>query len=137
MSLVLDSSALLSWCFKDEHSSETDALRTRVAQRGASVPPLIFLEVANALLVAQRRGRISAPDRMLVLQAIKLLPLIVDTPHHLLPLQTSSTLAEKHNLTVYDATYLELSIRLQVPLATRDSALIHAAHACNVECIPA
>ena len=55
MSLVLDSSLCLAWCFEDERTSEVLAVRERVIEAGATVPPLWRYEVANALLMAQRR----------------------------------------------------------------------------------
>jgi len=60
--LVIDSSAVLSWCFEDEATPQSDALFERVRDQGAVVPGLWHLEVANVLLQAEKRGRIAAGD---------------------------------------------------------------------------
>jgi predicted nucleic acid-binding protein len=66
MSLVLDSSVALSWCFSDEHTPSSLAVLDQVSDAGAIAPQLWPLEVLNGLVIAERRARIgaSSPDRM-------------------------------------------------------------------------
>src|ERR1700712_1274356 len=123
MTLVIDASVALSWCFEDEATPETDAIAHEIARTGAFVPSLFHLEISNVLLQAERRGRISIADATQRLELISRLPLEVD-------LQTSSratdqimVLARAENLTVYDAAYLELAIRKALTLATKDRQL--------------
>jgi predicted nucleic acid-binding protein len=76
--LVIDSSAALSWCFEDEASPGSDALFEEVRDQGAVVPGLWHLEVANVLLQAEKRGRITAADVAIRLELIAELPITTD-----------------------------------------------------------
>lgn len=132
MSFVLDSSVTLTWCFEDEATPVADLLLTRLTDDGAHAPSLWPLEVLNALTMAQRRGRISPGavyDRIVFLQA---LPVMLDTQTAAQSWVTTHQLADQHRLTLYDAAYLELAQRLNLPLATLDSDLRKAASALNV-----
>lgn len=132
MSLVLDASLTLSWFFDDEATPETEAVLDRASRTGAVVPSLWRLEVANALQFALRRGRISPEYRDASLAVLERLPIVLDleTDHH--AWSRTLHLAERHRLTVYDATYLELAWRRGLPLATLDKALREAAAALDV-----
>lgn len=131
MSLVLDSSVALSWLLPDEESAGAGALLDRVVISRAWVPALWHLEVANALLMAVRRGRIDAGFREASLQDLALLPIQVDPDTHRFGWSVTLQLAERHDLSVYDAAYLELALRLSLPLATLDRKLSSAAKACG------
>ena len=130
--LVIDSSAALSWCFEDEASPETDALFERVRDLGAVVPGLWHLEVANVLLQAEKRGRITAGDVTMRLDLIAALPITTDSETTARAWREILALARAQGLTTYDAAYLELAIRRGLPLQTKDEALIGAAERCNV-----
>ena len=130
--LVVDSSAALSWCFEDEASPESDLLFERVRDRGAVVPGLWHLEVANVLLQAERRGRITTGDVALRLELIAELPITTDNEATARAWREILALARAETLTTYDATYLELAIRRGLPLLTKDEALIGAAKRCGV-----
>ena len=130
--LVIDSSAALSWCFEDEASPETDALFERVRDLGAVVPGLWHLEVANMLLQAEKRGRITAGDATMRLDLIAALPITTDSETTARAWREILALARAQGLTTYDAAYLELAIRRGLPLQTKDEALIGAAKRCNV-----
>jgi predicted nucleic acid-binding protein len=127
VSLVLDSSATLARAFPEERTDAILELFLIVASLGAVVPALWRIEVANALNVGIRRGRISKANRQGILADLESLPIIVDleTDHHLW--SRTLELADRHQLTVYDAIYLELALRLKFPLATLDDALRNAA----------
>ena len=125
--LVIDSSAALSWCFEDEASPESDALFEQVRDQGAVVPGLWHLEVANVLLQAERRGRITTGDVTMRLELIADLPIATDNETTARAWREILALARAEGLTTYDATYLELAIRRGFPLMTRDAALIAAA----------
>ena len=127
MSLILDSSATLAWIFPEER---TDAIRDvfiLAADYGAAVPELWRIEVANTLNVGIRRGRISTANRHGILADLESLPISIDgeTRNHIWG--RTLELADLYRLTVYDATYLELALRLSLPLATLDEDLRHAA----------
>jgi len=133
---VLDASVALSWCFADEASPATDALLDSTRDHGALVPGLWFLELGNVLLQAERRGRISAADVAIRLDLISALPIYVDQNSAGRAWTDILDFARAQNLTVYDATYLELSHRRGLPLATRDRDLARAARDVNVIVLP-
>jgi predicted nucleic acid-binding protein len=132
MSIVIDASIALSWCFEDEASPETDALADRVAIEGGIVPALWHVEVTNVLLQAEKRGRISAYEVGAKLEMFG--DLLIETDYESVGRAWRETLlfARFHKLTSYDATYLELAIRRGVPLATLDKALAAAARVVGV-----
>ena len=130
--LVIDSSAALSWCFEDEASTESDLLFERVRDQGAIVPGLWHLEVANVLLQAEKRGRITTGDVAMRLELIAELPISTDNETTARAWREILSLARAEGLTTYDAAYLELAIRRGLPLQTQDHALIGAAQRCNV-----
>lgn len=127
MSLVLDASLTLAWFFDDERSAQADAVLDIVAARGAIVPALWKLEVANALLAAVRRRRIDRAYLAAALEQLAMLPVAIDAESHRHSWTASLALAEAHGLTLYDATYLELAQRQRLPLASLDRALREAA----------
>jgi len=127
VSLVLDGSATLGWFYPDETTVALTELFDRVVARGAFVPELWKIEVASSLTVGMRRRRITAKDREEALADLDALSVTVDrhTGKHVW--REALSLADKHRLTVYDATYLELALRLSLPLATLDQDLRAAA----------
>jgi len=127
VSLVLDSSAALSWLFEDEANERSAAILDIVVQTGAIVPSLWRYEIGNALEMAVRRNRMSTTYREQSLARLEQLGIHVDTVADQLIWSTTVPLASRTGLTVYDASYLELALRLQLPLATLDAQLRRAA----------
>lgn len=127
MSLVLDSSLTLAWCFEDERTASAESLLRQVAKAGAVVPSLWRLEVANGLQMAVRRRRITPEYRDASLADFAALPISIDpdTDHH--AWAETLHLADRLRLTTYDAAYLELARRRTLPLATLDQLLRVAA----------
>jgi len=125
--LVIDSSAALSCCFEDEASARPDASFEQVRDQGAVVPALWHLEVANVLLQAEKRGRITMADVTMRLGLIAELPISTDNKATARAWREILALARAQGLTTYDATYLELAIRRGLPLVTKDEALVAAA----------
>ena len=125
---VVDASMAFAWVLPNQASAEAEALLERI-ETGveAVVPPLWFLEVANGLLVAQRRKRVTAAERMLALVRLSALSLTVDEDAARDVFGRTSMLAEQFGLSVYDAAYLEVALRRNLPLGTRDHALRSAA----------
>jgi predicted nucleic acid-binding protein len=134
--LVLDCSVAVSWLFQDEADSGSDALQEVVAEKGAIVPALWPLEVANVLLQAERRGRVTAADTDERLHLLASLPVTIDDAAGNLASAGIVMLAREHGLTSYDAAYLELAARAGVPLATLDKALRKAAANAGVKVLP-
>lgn len=132
MSFVLDSSVTLAWCFDDERTNATDELLDRVVDAGAEAPALWPLEILNALTIAERRGRIRSDQRQRLSGFLRDLPVNVDGETASRAWTDTSRLAVRHRLTIYDASYLELALRLSLPLATLDKDLSAAADAAGV-----
>lgn len=133
MSLVLDASVALAWCFEDEASAETDAIAERVREEGAFVPSLWHLELGNVLLQAEKRRRITTADATTRLELISALPIVTDHETSNRAWRDVLGLARAQKLTTYDAAYLELAIRRGLPLASRDTDLAAAAKRLGVE----
>lgn len=131
-SCVLDSAMALSWFLPGEGSAETELVLQRVTAAGALVPSLWLLEVADVLLMAERRQRLTLAQRVRALTALGSLPIATDTETATHAWAQTIALAEAHGLTVYDATYLELALRAGLPLATLDEALARAGRTTGV-----
>jgi predicted nucleic acid-binding protein len=125
--IVIDASVAIAWCFADEATAEGDAVLDQVRADGARVPSLWHLEVANVLRQAERRGRINEADTARRLELLAQLPIVTDVVTILRAWGPTLALARAHALIVYDAAYLELAMRLGVPLASKDMELIAAA----------
>jgi predicted nucleic acid-binding protein len=132
MSLVLDSSLTLAWLYSEELTDAVRLVFERVTASRAWVPSLWRLEVANSLQMAVRRKRIDAIFRDASLADLSLLNIATDPDTDLFAWSDSLQLAERFSLTLYDAAYLELALRLSLPLATLDEELRTAAAALNM-----
>ena len=131
---VIDSSVGLAWVHHDQATPETEKLLAEVeAGITVVVPSLWFLEIANGLLVLQRRKKLTGAERKSALDTLIGLNLIVDEEAAPVAFHRTSELAEKHGLTIYDATYLEVALRRKLPLASRDTALRDAAKRCGLK----
>lgn len=107
-------------------------LLDRVVEQGAFAPQLWPLEAVNGLLIAQRRGRIDAAKRHRFARGLHALPIRIDQETATQVWSATHTIAESHQLSAYDAAYLELALRLGAPLATKDRPLAAAAHSLGV-----
>jgi len=133
---VIDASATLPWCFADEATEATNAVLTRLRTGDEAIVPAHWpLEVANALLIAVRRKRISPEDAHQFLVDLEFLPIRVDTITKNLVRERVFLVAEQYGLTVYDAAYLELAMRESASLMTLDNDLRKAARASGVQLI--
>jgi predicted nucleic acid-binding protein len=123
LSFVLDNSVALAWCFEDEQTPAVLAVLDRLVEGGASAPVIWPLEAANGLLMAERRGRVDGARRVALTGFLHRLPVLLDVATAYRAWDESLALAARHGLSVYDATYLELALRLGLPLATLDRDL--------------
>ncbi|HEY6509091.1 MAG TPA: type II toxin-antitoxin system VapC family toxin [Vicinamibacterales bacterium] len=130
--MVLDSSVALTWCFEDEQTPASLGLLERVVEGGAVAPSVWPLEVLNALVMAERRKRVDAAQRHRLTDLLRDLPIVLDDEAAAQAWSATVQLAERHHLTVYDATYLELAQRSGLPLASLDHELRAAAVAAGV-----
>ncbi|MBV8934347.1 MAG: type II toxin-antitoxin system VapC family toxin [Alphaproteobacteria bacterium] len=133
---VIDASYALAWCFDDEATEATRALLDRFEGECAEVPSLWHLEIANALAVGERNGRITPARTSEFIDLIGGLPIAVDEQTPRLALGTVLDLARSEQLSAYDASYLELAMRRGIPLATKHDALARAAQRMGVTLLP-
>ncbi len=126
MAFVLDASVVLAWLLPDERSEAAERLIERVISQRPHAPSLLLLEVGNALLQAERRGRLSAATRLELLDAFTSMPIALE-PLGAKSMLDASAMAASHSLTVYDACYLQLALVRNCALATFDDSLSRAA----------
>jgi len=132
MRFVLDASVAAAWVFADEDHPVAAAALTLIRNDEGCVPSLWWFEIRNVLIVNERRGRLREADTALFLRTLARLPIVVDrAPEEMAVL----TLARRHGLTVYDASYLELAERHAAPLATLDVTLAQAARRENISLV--
>ena len=129
---VLDASVTLAALIEEERSAEAREILRAVIDDSAVVPGLWFLEVGNVLLIAERRRSLTAAARRDHLDDLSRLPIVIDNETAGHAWHETMEHAVAHRLTLYDAAYLELSLRRQLPLATFDTALRRAAAAAGV-----
>jgi predicted nucleic acid-binding protein len=132
---VLDNSVVSGWLIENQSSAYADAVAERLKTSRAIAPPLLRLEVTNVLRTACKRQRLIAAQAHEMLTALAALPIDIDVtapnPAQILDL------ALRHDLTAYDAMYLDLALRRALPVATRDLALADAARAAGVGVVAA
>jgi len=137
MNLVLDSSLALAFVLEDEATPESDAILDSLGNGTvAHVPALWRWEVANGLLMAERRNRITSAESHRHLAHLKALPIEVDASAFEETWSGAQVLARKHKLSIYDAAYLEAAIRHGVALGSLDNGLRAAAKAEQVPLLP-
>ena len=128
MDFVLDCSVAVAWVLNDESSAEADGWGEVMANGQSALAPVIWpLEMANVLLVAERRKRITPDEGNFLLTRLEALPISVESGLDLSQRLTILSLARRNRLSAYDAAYLETSLRCGLPLATLDDRLKRAA----------
>lgn len=129
---VLDCSVTMTWCFNEEATKQTLAIRDSLLQTNAYVPSIWVLEVNNVLWVALRNKKISDLQATRFKYLLKALPIEID--HHASDLMNDVIfeLSKKFNISCYDAAYLELALREKLPLTTLDKSLHKAAKAAGI-----
>jgi len=136
MDWVLDTSVTMAWCFEDERTDKTDALLDLLSQGDKAIVPQIWpLEVANVLVLATRKKRITPAQRRQFLELMEGSPIRVDITSSGTVFNEVLNLAETHQITSYDASYLELAMRRGLGLATLDKNLKKAAATVGVTCL--
>lgn len=132
--LVLDCSITMAWLFEDEKTEKTEQiLNDIVSTTTALVPSLWLLEVTNTLLVGEGRKRLTPAQVIHFLETLKHLDIQFD--HHMNYDQGESILhlARSYQLSSYDAAYLHLAMKHDIPLASLDKKLLSCAKACGVK----
>ena len=131
--MVLDASVAVAWCFEDENTPFTEGVLDLLSAGTEVLTPAIWpFEVANALLVAERRKRITVAQVTALLRRIAGLPISVEPIEARHAFEQILSVARQQNLTEYDAAYLELALRAGLPIATLDDKLKQAARLVDV-----
>jgi predicted nucleic acid-binding protein len=133
---VVDASIVLAWCLDDETSELADTVIERLLTEGGVAPAHWPVEVANGLRAAERRGRIDEPALH------RLRPRLTQLPVDIAPVELSTALAviessRTHDLSVYDAAYLDLAEFRALGLATVDARLAEACKVAGIALITA
>lgn len=127
---VIDCSVVAGWLLRSQSTAYTEAVAARLKTTAAIAPALLPLEYTNVLRTACRRGKLMAAEAQVAIAALARLPITIETttprPAALL------SLALRHDLSIYDAVYLDLALEHSLPIATQDEALAHAARAAGV-----
>jgi predicted nucleic acid-binding protein len=121
----LDCSMTMAWWFEDEATPYSESVLDLLARAEAVVPSLWSLEVANVLLIAERKQRILLAQSRRFIELLRELPISVDA--HIQPIGELVHLARELRLTSHDACYLDLALRTGLPLASLDGDLVTAA----------
>jgi predicted nucleic acid-binding protein len=124
---VLDCSMTMAWLFEDEAAPHVADVLASLEIQDAVVPCIWPIEVANVLTVCERKGRVSVAEVASFLEMLKSLPVVIDDQAPRRAFGDILALARTHQLTAYDAAYLELALRSGCPLASLDDALNRAA----------
>ena len=134
---VLDNTVTMAWCFSDEATEFTETLLTRLTDLtdSALVPALWIYEVVNVVELATRKGRITEDKARAFLESLGDLPIEIENPARTLMFDSVRALASKCKLSAYDAAYLELAVRYNLPIAGLDIALVKAAKAVGVKLV--
>lgn len=129
---VIDTSVVMTWCFEDEAQRYGDAILDLLNDSVAVVPEIWPLEVANVLLVAERRKRLRPADSVRFLTVLQALPIFVKELSRDAVWGAVFALAGSTGLTSYDASYLHLAMRDGLAIATLDRAVRKAARKLSV-----
>jgi predicted nucleic acid-binding protein len=131
---VLDASIVLTWCFPDEEAQKALEISERIAAGDKAIVPAFWHhEMLNALLVGEKRNRLTPKLTQEFLEDLDRLLVDVDLPaSSAVVFKATQSVCRRHGLTAYDAAYLELAIRENRPLATVDEELRRAAIAESV-----
>ncbi|MCU1301185.1 MAG: PilT protein domain protein [Candidatus Sulfotelmatobacter sp.] len=133
---VVDASVVLTWCFPDENSAVADAVARMFKQGNSAITPSFWPhEVLNALLVGEKRKRISGDLVQTFLTDLASLPIVLQGLPADAVFDRIQRMSRQHGLTAYDAAYLDLAKDNGLPLATLDGDLIRACGKADIEVI--
>lgn len=130
---IVDASLALGWYLKDEADRAYNLeVLAGLAENDAVVPFLWVYEVSNGLVMAHRRKRLKPEQIEEIVTSLRALPITIDQPDSQIALGLPA-LALQYQLTAYDAAYLELALRLKLPIATKDEALKRAMKRASID----
>jgi predicted nucleic acid-binding protein len=135
--LIADISVVLSWLFEENQTPQAVLILPLIQKHGLLVPPLWWSELENGVLMGERRGRKTPDESAAFLKLVRALPIRTDdTPRHRVS-GAVLDLGRQHQLTAYDATYVELAVRETASLATFDTDVRKCAPGLGIKILPA
>ncbi len=135
---VLDASVVLTWCFPDENAALARHIASLFKRGDTAVAPAFWPhEVLNALLVGEKRKRISKELVRSFLGDLATLPIVLEQFPAGVVFARIERLSREHSLTAYDAAYLDLALDSGLPLATLDEDLVRACRKARVRLVQA
>jgi predicted nucleic acid-binding protein len=124
---VLDASVVLTWCFPDENAPMAEHVADMFKHGDTAIVPSFWPhEVLNALLVGEKRKRISRELVRIFLDDLARLPIVLEQFPATIVFDRVQHFSRLHGLTAYDAAYLDLAADSGFPLATLDEDLMRA-----------
>ncbi len=125
---VVDASVVASWFLPDETDGKYESILNNIDKIKIHVPSIFEHEFMNILLNAEKRKRLGHTTLIKILETVSRYPIEIK-PSTAVLMESLSVLemARAHDLTAYDAAYLELAMRLKIPLITYDKLLLNAA----------
>jgi predicted nucleic acid-binding protein len=132
---VLDASVTITWLFTNQSTPYSESVLSYLKEHQAFVPPLWHLEITNVVLGAERNQRLSHSQCMAFLEFLGNLNIVTGDSISSKP--SLFTFALHHKLSAYDSTYLELAIKLGLPLASLDKKICGAAEVAGIKLLEA
>lgn len=136
MKLIADISVVLAWMFEEQQTPQALEILKLIESHGLLVPPLWWCELENGVLMGERRGRRTADESATFLNLVRKLPIQTDDVARHRISDDILRIARLHQLTAYDAAYVELAAREQATLATFDAAIRRCAPAMGIAILP-
>lgn len=133
---VIHPSVLVSWLAANERTAQADALLDQAEAKGALAPSLWRYEAANLLANLRRKRQASEATVDEMATALPRLRISIDTETDPRLFGPVYALSVRRNISVYDAAYLDLALRRNLPLATLDHELRRAAHEEGANLLP-
>ncbi len=130
---MVDASVALAWCFPDEASDYADSVLPALEHQTIVVPAIWPVEVTNALLVGERRKRIRLPDIRRFIELLKGFNIFEEVQPVSESVSNILPFARDYHLSAYDAAYLDVAVRREIPLATLDGDLQKAARIAGID----
>jgi len=132
-SFVIDASVILAWYDPREYNAYADGVLDCLEKEMAITPPLCCFEVNNVYRLFEKKGLFTSLDSEKAIAFINNLPILRDGTAIEFSMPLVMRLSREYGLTIYDACYLELAVRLNLPLASLDNELLKAAKAAGIE----
>lgn len=133
--IVIDCCVTMAWILLDDQEEKATAILNMLESKRAKVPTIWPLEVANVLYQYERTKKLTAVETAEFKEFLSALPISVDNTTSLHAMGSIYELAKSESLSIYDAAYLEIALRENLPLGTFDKALKSAAKRVGVDLI--